>query len=556
MVVSSESPEELAPRSAAVVWAQARWRAAAAAPASQRVYWAALSVVLLLGTFLRLNGYLGTQISFWLDEALWAPRFVDWPLLKLGIRPIGFVWLTRQIVSTFGATEVAFRFLPNAGGVLSLWLMPYVASQLLNRRGLRVLLVLLFALHPGLIDLAKEFKPYSFEVLVHLSLLALYLRYRQTQEVRYLYWLLGSLPVAFLLAYNVAFALPGALLLGLWAAFVGRRRKLLVATLLSGVLCAGVVFGANHFFLAKIEKGGQTESYWGKKYNLFYRAQSGQTRLGWTLESAGDMAAVIGLRRDMWEDDGRLAQPLVGRLQRADRWMWIGLTLLGIVALVRKRREQALLWLLPLAAVVIVNAIGKWPLGQFRTNLFTCVYLFPLPVLALELLLELRVRSLGWALSALIGLHVVLGFSYGFHWGDRKRIWCQSGYSREVLAALYELRSEQRAERPRVKRARLVLDLYSHKAFDYYLKLHPTLSQRYKDFRKQFAVDKVTSGKLQSAMQRRLRQPGALYVVAAKETSVRAVETATDTLARTVRKKRINDRVLILFISEKGARAP
>jgi hypothetical protein len=511
------------------------------------VYWAALSLALLLGTFLRLNGYLGKQISFWLDEALWAPRFVDWPLLKLGIRPIGFVWLTRQIVSTFGATEMAFRFLPNAGGVLSLWLMPYVASQLLERRALRVLLVLLFALHPALIDLAKEFKPYSFEVLVHLCVLALYLRYRETREPGYLYGLLAGLPVAFLLAYNVAFTLPGVLLLALWTARKERRRRLLLATLLSGVLSAGVVFGANHFFLGKIDRGGKTEAYWGKKYNVFYKVGMSESRLGWTLQSVGDMAAMIGLRRDMWETDARLARPVAARLQRLDSWLWIGLTLMGIVALVRRQREQALLWLMPLVAITIVNALGKWPLGQFRTNLFTSVYLFPLPVLALDMLVGLRTKVIAWSLLALVGAHLSLGFAYGFHWGDQKRTWCRSGYSREVLAELYELRQAERARLPRAKRARLLLDLYSHKAFDYYLKVHPTISERYRDFRKQFAVEKV-SGKLTDAMARRLRQRGAVYAVAAKESSVRGLENFTFDQGRAVRKTRISDSVLIVAV--------
>jgi Dolichyl-phosphate-mannose-protein mannosyltransferase len=546
MVVSSESPRERGHGGGASVWAQTRWRGAAAAPVEHKLYWTALAAVLALGTFLRLNGYLGPQISFWLDEALWAPRFVEWPLLKLGIRPIGFVWLTRQIVSAFGASELAFRFLPNLGGVLSLWLMPYVAARLLDSRPWRVLLVALFALHPGLIDLSKEFKPYSFEVLIHLSLLALYLRYLETRAVGYVYALLASLPVAFLLAYNVAFALPGILLLVLWTAFKGRQRKLVLATLLSGALTAGVVFGANHFFLSKIEKGGETESYWGKKYNLFYLAETGQSRLRWTLAASGDMAAVIGLRRDMWEDEGGLAQPFVGRLQRIDRWLWITLTLLGTVALLRRKREQALLWLLPLVTVVAVNALGKWPLGQFRTNLFACVYLFPLPVLALEMLVAARARLIAGALSALVGAHLLLGFAFGFHWGDRKGIWCQSGYSREVLATLYELR----AERPRARRARLVLDLYSSKAFDYYLRLHPTFSERYRGFSKQFAVDKVSSSKLISAMERRLKQPGTVYVVAAKETSVRALDRTTVIPGRALRKRRINERVLILVADD------
>jgi hypothetical protein len=83
------------------------WRGFRLASPEVRRYRVALALVLALGVFLRLRGYLGEPISMWLDEALWAPRFVNRSLLALGLRPIGFVWLTRALVTAFGATEIS-----------------------------------------------------------------------------------------------------------------------------------------------------------------------------------------------------------------------------------------------------------------------------------------------------------------------------------------------------------------------------------------------------------------------------------------------------------------
>lgn len=551
----TQSTKKLASGNGVLNWCKNRWRLLAAAQLRQQLYWAALGLVLLLGTFLRLNGYLGHQISFWLDEALWAPRFVEWPLLKLGIRPLGFVWLTRQIIGYFGATEIAFRFLPNLGGVLSLWLMPYVASRLLDSRPLRVLLVLLFAIHPGLVDLAKEFKPYSLEVLVHLLPIVLFLRYEQTKRDGYFYVLLGYLPVAFLLAYNLAFALPGLLIVAFLTALKGARRRWLVATVLTGVLCGAVVYGLNSQVLTKIAKEGKTEQYWGRKYDLFYRPQSGETRLRWTLSAAGDMAAVVGLRRDLWGGEERIPESLREPLYTGDRKLWIALSLVGAVVLVRKRREGALLWLGPLLALGVVNAFGKWPMGQFRTNLFTCVYLFPLPVLAAELgagaVRDVFVkggRVWRYVVVALMAVPLSLGFAFNFGWGDHKRIWCQDGYSREVLPALYELRERQ--EKRGRRRGRVILDLYSYKAFDYYLKIHPTFSRDYGDFYRRFSVDKVGSNQLVTRARQRLGGAGPVYAVAARPTSVKALDRFAKSGVRVLDEKRIGDRVLIFVLDK------
>ncbi len=533
-------------------FAKRSWQAAKSAPPDVRLYWAAMTATLALGVFLRENGYLLQRISLWLDEALWAPRFVSWPLLSLGIRPIGFVWLTRLLVSTFGATEAWLRFLPNVAALAALGLMPYVASRLLSSRVLRLLLVLLFAIHPALVDFANEFKPYSFEVLVHLLPIALYLRFEQTGNRRVLLGLLAYLPLSFLFAYNMAFAFPGLLLLALRAAWRGtERRKLVTATLLSGALCAIVAGGIYQLALSKITREERAENYWGKKYDVFYRVSEEQSRVDWTLEKCGDFAALIGQRRNLWQPYGELPARAAAELGSIDRWLWIGLSLAGLAALGRSRRPHLLLFAAPVAVLALVNALGKWPFGAFRTNMFMSVYLFPLPLLGLQLLAgasKLRERAL---VGAVLLTCVVPGFLFGFDWHGHKRTWTRDHYGREVLEKLFELRSAQLRERPDAPRARLVLDLHSYETHSYYLDTHPVVGPRYREFfRENFAVDEVGSNSLVSRVQQRLRGREPVWVVASKDSAADALEEFAKSKARVLKEVRVHDEHLILLLDK------
>ena len=174
-----------------------------------------------------------------------------------------------------------------------------------------------------------------------------------------------------------------------------------------------------------------------------------------------------------------------------DRWLWVVLDVAGLLALWRKEQHYLLLFLAPVAALALVNAFGKWPFGAFRTNMFMSVYLFPIPILGLELLgsgNQTRKRAL---LGLVLATSVVPGFLFGFDWHGHKRTWTRDHYERQVIERLYALR--QAAARPSsqahrapaslLRSAHLVPDLTS-----YYLKLTtPTFSAKIPSlFRRQF----------------------------------------------------------------------
>ncbi len=72
-------------------------------------------------------------------------------------------------------------------------------------------------------------------------------------------------------------------------------------------------------------------------------------------------------------------------LTNVDQVIWLVLTCVGLITLfVRRRWRLALLLLMPFAAVMAVNALGHWPEGVFRTNLFYVAYTAAIAAMAFE----------------------------------------------------------------------------------------------------------------------------------------------------------------------------
>jgi hypothetical protein len=147
-------------------------------------------------------------------------------------------------------------------------------------------------------------------------------------------------------------------------------------------------------------------------------------------------------------------------------WQVLGVLGVGLLVHRRQKREQVLL-LGPLVLMVLFNALGSWPLGAFRTNLFTLVYAAALAGVALERRRETAPAA--WDLVP-VGALVVLPFLLlGNTKHDTK--WAMSADSAfpEALKALGALRAEVHAR----GRSQLVLDAASCSPFRYYTRYHP-----------------------------------------------------------------------------------
>lgn len=520
--------------------------------------WIALAA-LTLGIFLRVHGWLGHHISFWMDEAMWASRLLHRPLLNLSIRPIGFMAITKSVVAIMGAREVWFRLLPALGALGSLLLVPYVAGQLITRKPLRVLLVLVFAIQPALVDYANEFKPYSWEVLVHLAPIAMYLRFRQTQDIAWFWALLGFLPLGLLLAYNLAFAMPGLLLVCLWLAWrSGQRKRMLLPTLATGAVCALFALLIARFALHNTIEAKRTESYWGQKYDVFYERTPTQTRVGWTLEKLDDMAAFPGIERDYWEVGSELSDAAVSRLRQLDRWFWIASTGLGIVVLSLKRRDLLLVLVLPGLVMLLANLIGKWPLGAFRSNLFVMAFLMPLSFVGMDGLVARR--KLGWVPWAILvcGLTVLPAFAFGFNWQGSKRVFTRDFYMPEVLATLASQRKQQLQREPGAPRALVLLESHSWYPKEFYLNDHPDYRAQFqKLFEDNFRFRKVAEASLVNKLPQTLRKESergtkTIWILSSSRHHFALLLRSAKQRTRILFKRQIAEEHLILHVAPKS----
>lgn len=533
-----------------LVWLRKWWAKVWAGDSRDNAFELALWLIVLFGFYLRVNGWLGQQVSLWYDEAMWAQRLLHWPLPALGIRPIGFMWLTRLLVQTFGATEVWFRVLPALGGIGALLLMPWVVSRLIVSRLLRLLVVLLFAFQPALIDYCNEFKPYSLEVLAHLVPIALYLRFEETGKRAWFYALLGYLPLAFLFSYNLAFAFPGVLLLCLYRAWrAPDRRRLLTATLLGGVVCAMLCLGIYRYSLSNVTREDQTEAYWGDKYHVFYRDDGQESRVVWTLRKYNDMTALIGVRRKRWAESGELSESTTRELESLDRAFWIGLSFVGLYALWQKRRDLLLVLFAPLLVMVLVNLLGKWPLGAFRTNLFTQVYTLSLIAVGMQFLTPTRQRLAVLCTAACL-LSLLPGFWLAFDWQDRKRTFTRDHRQREILAMLHAHRKKQLARDPGADPLPLYMDPHTYSPYTFYVREHPVFKQRYAEFfAKHFVAKKVSSASLERSIKTRLRKAkNGMWSVVSTRARLDKIERASERSGSVVLKERIADQHLVLFM--------
>jgi hypothetical protein len=444
-----------------------------------------LTLALLgVGLVLRERGFLTGTIPLWEDEAGWAIRLVQLPLQAHDIRPLGFMALSKLLVSLLSPSETVLRALPWIAGIASLAMAPFLADRLFSSAASRLLFVAIIALHPAAIDLSKEFKPYSVGLALHMGLMLLGLRYLSGGRRRDLAPLLGLLFVGTLLSQDALFTYPGMFVLLFLTALRARRKRQLVAIGLTAVMTLGLLLGL-YFAFWRSCLGQDTTDYWGKKYHVFYvpNDEPSISRAHWTADRLLELAALPGMDRAHWQTH-QLSESRLEELQEIDTTVWEVLGVLGAATLLRRRRrEEQLLLLGPLAVLVAFNAFGAWPLGVFRTNLFALLYVSAIVAAAFERSGSALER---WdfvpALALVIAPFLLLG--------DTKHStkWALAGDSAfpKALHALSALRVRGQEHAP------LVLDSASCSPYRYYIHYHPRhsrLRELQEDFHAQCSRD-------------------------------------------------------------------
>lgn len=455
---------------------------------NDRKFWAAIVLVVLVGVWLRSVRFWIDPIGLWGDEACWVSKLFDHPLTRGSSRPIGFVVVSYLFAEYGFNDERTLRLLPYLASLGTLFVLPYVGRQLLRSLGATLVMMVIVALHPLLIDFAKEFKPYSVEVFVHLWMVACVLRYRQTRSARSLGVLLVSAVVAFFFAYNIVFLYPSVFLLLGYQDLEARRWRRLALSSSAAVGTFAVVLGMSLALFGQVQQDEPGE-FWGKKYDAFFLEEpagaSGrvQNQLIWTFDRYAAQTRLAGWGRRWWEAGDNELRWMDSRrnvLRTIDSSIWVALHTLGLLWLAVQRRwtDLVLLWL-PLLLQVAFNVAGKWPLGDLRMNLFGLVYTIPIAMAALDAAFSSRRRGVSWVArgssGAAIGATLVLlppPDPYVKH--------KPTGHTEMVtiLEAMQEV-TESAPRRRQPRKDLILVDPYTGCPIRYYLNRHALSKARY-----------------------------------------------------------------------------
>ena len=141
-------------------------------------YFILICFILLLSAAFRIEVYFLDR-QFWPDEAALAANVVDnngflWAFLPLNyfqIAPPLFLILTKIITSFFGASEMAFRFLPFLASLISIPVFYMLSKKFLNTKHAIIFANFLYAINFALIRYSSEFKQYSADILIFMLVL-------------------------------------------------------------------------------------------------------------------------------------------------------------------------------------------------------------------------------------------------------------------------------------------------------------------------------------------------------------------------------------------------
>lgn len=211
-----------------------------------------IAAVAVCGVAYRL---IGLGKSIWLDEA-WVANSVTAGSLTgmfyydawLQTSPPLFLLLVRGTVNSLGLTSSVLRLVPLFFGLLSMVCMFLLARRVLaGRFTLPAWTMLVFS--PIAIRYSKALKQYSLELAAATVILLACAMYLERPTIRRFWLLLTTVAVCLLMAYSVAFLLPGIVLVVCLAEIPDRWRGLLRGLILATV-AGGMLLGVYVLFVS------------------------------------------------------------------------------------------------------------------------------------------------------------------------------------------------------------------------------------------------------------------------------------------------------------------
>lgn len=436
------------------------------------------ALIILFGLWLRGGLYFAAP-PLWLDETYWAERMLTEPLQSLYVRPVGFMWASLKIVNVMGYSELSLRLLPFLASCLTLPVFWLILRELITSTWVRLVGLMLCAIHPWFIDYGVEFKPYAVELFLHLLCVWFCLReLRKESSLLQLSLIFAVATAAFLLGYNIIFLYPAFFLtlivilrrrrsIGLWSR---ERMGMLVTTVAA---CVGLILWIRSTALAEVVKYDESQ-FWASKYGVFVD-QSNSTeisRVDWYVRKYVGLTSAPSLISEWGWGAIPIRAPLTYEVLAAIALLWLLLHFQGVRLLVHRERWLVLsLLITPTLTALIFNIAGKWPFGLFRTNVFLLGYFLILALLGLDAWVGQRRAAFGWAARAL-ALALILPSTVVALQGRTEKGW-SSLQTPKTLRLLATIDTGKDGSIP------LYCDSYSCSSIDTYTRRHATHSKAY-----------------------------------------------------------------------------
>jgi len=359
---------------------------------------------LLLATlafFLRMPGYDGRV--FWVDE-LWRAnlilddgifaRYFHSPDLYTAITPLFYLGFNK-VLALLGTDPGVLRLSSLVPGIASVLLTFAIARRAGADVALACLAALLTAANSDFVRYSNEFKPYMFEVFVHLCCVYVWLGVVSHEAPSRARWalLFGVLTAATLCAANIVFLLPAVGISTLYS--VWKRSRTQFIPLFSGF--AGLMFFVCSLYVFVWSYGSDKGlvGYWA---DGFYKT-SGESYLTFLIHR------MQGLWRGAFDQLG-----VNWRLSVVS-----AISLLAVLthAFTRFRRPWPLevkvgimFYATFAVTLVLLNLLSLWPLGRMRPNQFLYAHIIVMFVLVTA---WCRQRLLKIAVTVSVGAFVLAG---------------------------------------------------------------------------------------------------------------------------------------------------
>jgi len=325
--------------------------------------------IFLLGIVARFAQYMHNR-ALWFDEATLALKITTHSFLgllnpanqinevymvKYQAAPLGFLVLVKWLVQILGDHEFVLRLIPQIAGIASLFLFYNLVKKCLKNFWAIVICLCIFAISEHLIYFSAEFKPYSVDVLVALSLYMMFIKIseqRLTGKQAVLWAILGA--IATWCSFPSVFILTGGGL-ALIINVVSQKERDQLRPLLMIIGVWALSYYVNYFQYSKLYMSLQSlDTFWRGTYMPLH--PFGDHGIAW-----------YGLKW-FWHTSIKIFKNPVGLVIP---FLGTILSVFGVWSLYKKNISIFLILVFPVCFTLMASALHKYPFYG-RMILFLC----------------------------------------------------------------------------------------------------------------------------------------------------------------------------------------